>query len=351
MVKLLTHILLGLLALASLQTASSETIKVGVVANLSGELNAVGTDFVRAAQMAADDHNKKSEHKIELIVEDDAFSQAKGLSAIKKLLDVDGVQAIVNMTTPTINSAYNLLLQRNIPTAQLGLFELSDKVDNIFMLQGSYEPAIAKLAKFVSEQAGDEPTELYYFEDPSVLHYVKHFEQGFGKKLVKTALPTQLTDISSAVTKTIGQKTKHVVFGLMPDSGSEVIKKFKQLNYPVEFYSLWSLEIGQDTYISKLGKDSPSYLNTYFITTAESIDPVFMKRFEELHKSKIQSWAEGGYDCMKLIAESYNSDVKTWINNMQNFSGRGVGGPIKFDAAGIRVSDFKIMQIKDMLSK
>jgi ABC-type branched-subunit amino acid transport system substrate-binding protein len=328
--------------------ATAEPIKIGVVSILSGEMATLGTDFVRAIEIATEKHNKDSDVKFQLIVEDDAFSQSKGLSAVKKLLEVDKVQALINLSTPTINSSYQILTQKKIPVMQLGLFENAQQIDNIFMLQGKLEPAVMELAKFVSTKAQDEPTEIFYFEDPSVVYYIDLFKKEFTGNLSITAAGSEPSAFQSLVSKSIQKGTKHVIIALTPEPGSEIMKRFSLMKSFPQYYSLWSLEILNDKYFEKLGQ-AEQLLNTYYTNNFEAVDPEFIKVFKTKFGNAPQSMSEFGHDCLQVLAQTYSEDRNVWLEKIASYQGQGVSGLINFDNAGNRIAKVEIKQIKDIV--
>jgi len=85
--------------------APAETIKIGCVLELSGELAPMGAKMLNGARMAVDEINAAGGvlgKQVELLEEDGATDPDKGFDRVKKLVEIDGVQVIVGpMITPT----------------------------------------------------------------------------------------------------------------------------------------------------------------------------------------------------------------------------------------------------------
>jgi ABC-type branched-subunit amino acid transport system substrate-binding protein len=96
-----------------------ETIKIGCVLELSGELGSVGLTMLDAARLAVEDINADGGvlgKQVELIEEDGATDPAKGFDRVKKLVEIDGVQAIAGpMITPTSELAMAYAKEHEIP--------------------------------------------------------------------------------------------------------------------------------------------------------------------------------------------------------------------------------------------
>ncbi|MEK7586349.1 MAG: ABC transporter substrate-binding protein [Patescibacteria group bacterium] len=93
---------------------SSEPIKIGVVAPLTGGAAAYGVSLVKSIELAHNDlGNNKS--KYILVVEDDASNPAQAATAAQKLANVDKVQAIITVTSGTGNSVKPIATGAQIP--------------------------------------------------------------------------------------------------------------------------------------------------------------------------------------------------------------------------------------------
>lgn len=90
-----------MLAISS-QAASAETLKLGVLATLSGAGTAWGMSMQGAAELAAEDVNSKGglevagkKYKIEVVAYDDHYKAADALTAFNRLVFDDGVKYVV----------------------------------------------------------------------------------------------------------------------------------------------------------------------------------------------------------------------------------------------------------------
>lgn len=83
----------------------TDTIKIGIVLELSGELAPMGEKMLNGARMAVDEINAAGGvlgKDVELIEEDGGTDPDKGFDRVKKLVEINGVQVIVGpMITPT----------------------------------------------------------------------------------------------------------------------------------------------------------------------------------------------------------------------------------------------------------
>ena len=107
--KILIIVVTLLLAMSLILPTSScttdDTIKIGIVLELSGELAPMGEKMLDGARLAVDEINAAGGvigKEIQLIEEDGGTDPDKGFDRVKKLVEIDGVQVIVGpMITPT----------------------------------------------------------------------------------------------------------------------------------------------------------------------------------------------------------------------------------------------------------
>lgn len=104
MLLMLVVITVILTALSVLHKSSAvggkETIKIGYIVPLTGNVAFLGEGVKRAAELAVADLNKKdNKYNYELVFEDDAFTPAKTATAANKLINFDKVDAVVTVAS------------------------------------------------------------------------------------------------------------------------------------------------------------------------------------------------------------------------------------------------------------
>lgn len=102
--KHLAVLLACVLAVSMLVTArgGSNTIKIGMVMPITGQVATYGVQSVNAAKMFMEEINAAggiNGKKIELVVEDDEATPAKTTNAFKKMVSSDKVVALVGALT------------------------------------------------------------------------------------------------------------------------------------------------------------------------------------------------------------------------------------------------------------
>ena len=93
------------------QAARGNPYKIGLTYPLTGPLAQVTAEYIPAAQLAVDDVNRHGGvhgRPVQLDVEDTQATPQGGIAALRKLVEVDGVQAVMTIYT-------------NVATAQIPL--------------------------------------------------------------------------------------------------------------------------------------------------------------------------------------------------------------------------------------
>ncbi len=103
-----------IIVFAVFNKSESETIKIGIVAPLTGGASVYGTNLVMGAELALKDLAGKK-YKYELIIEDDNTNPATSASAAQKLINIDKVQAILSVTSGTGNAVKAIAAAAKVP--------------------------------------------------------------------------------------------------------------------------------------------------------------------------------------------------------------------------------------------
>lgn len=115
-------ILLGVgvvIAIAAWGTLSNQqstvpVIKIGVVAPLTGPGAAFGTSLVKAIELAQKDLGG-TKYRYEVVIEDDATNPASSASAAQKVIQIDGIKAIISATSGSGNAIAPIAEAAKIP--------------------------------------------------------------------------------------------------------------------------------------------------------------------------------------------------------------------------------------------
>ena len=307
------------------------TIKVGVIAPLTGQYGSLGESFKNAVIMAIGD-----DKKIQVIFEDDAFDAKRGLSAFQKLTTVDHVDLIINEGSPTLEAITPLVAQTHMPVIQIFESKAHAK-DSIFqMLPFSY-PLFSDLAKLASEHY--QRIALVYSGSNDVLAIdANYFKQGMGSlnALVNETKVMNSSDMRSEVTKILASNPDAVTdFFALEDS----IKFIKELNAQkgnkkIALLCDANTEFAINDYIKALGTTTfeGCFSTNLPNLTTESFRQTYNKEFN----ADPVIGADWGYDAVSIVKDLLNTPKDQWVSRIQAQSFDGASGHVSFDENGTR---------------
>lgn len=114
-----TLVMASAFAVPPLGAAAQQTpYKIGATYALTGPLAASSLVFLSGAQVSVDHLNRAggiNGHPVQLLVEDSQGTPGGGVAAMRKLVEVDGVQAIMSLWTNVVTAQIPLATQLQVP--------------------------------------------------------------------------------------------------------------------------------------------------------------------------------------------------------------------------------------------
>ena len=363
--------------LAALGTASCDTdrsLKLGVIAELTGDMPAVGASCRNAAQMAVEEVNAAGgleigaeRVKLKLVVEDNAGKADQSAVAAQKLITQDEVLAIVGPNASryaipaaeVAESAGTVLVtpwSTNPKTTVDGVTGKPKKYVFRACFVDPFQGGV--LARFALENLKAERAALLYdvasdYNKGIAEVFRESFERLGGKVVAYETYTTGDKDFSAQLTK-IKDARPQVVF--LPNYYSEVplqVQQAKRLGIDVPF-------IGSDSWGSdELLKLGGADMNGYFFSTHYSADNAapaakkFLQDYEATYGAKPDDVAALTYDAFGLLFGAIRTAVKAdrdavraALSTLAEY--RGVTGDLQFRAdSRDPVKSAVILQIRE----
>jgi branched-chain amino acid transport system substrate-binding protein len=320
-------LLTGLL-LVTCSGEKSNTIKIGVIAELTGDMPAVGESCKKAAQMAVKEINDAGglevgdkKYKVELFVEDNAGKAEQSASSAQKLITQQKVLAIVgpNATRYAIpaseiaESSKVILITPWSTNPKTTLDAKTDKPKSFVFRACFIDPFQGRVvAKFALENLKARKAAVLYDVasdyNKGIAEYFKTtFEQSGGQVVAFETYTTNDKDFSGQLTK-IKKAGPDVIF--LPNYYSEVplqIQQAKRLGITVPF--LGSDSWGSAELLKLCGKECDGY---YFSThyAADAATPVatkFIQAFQAKYNGLPDDVAALTYDAFGLLWQAIKS--------------------------------------------
>jgi len=349
-IKIIAGIVVLVIIFAYLGTKSvdrAQGFNLGFIGILSGDYASVGENVRNGVVLANEEYNKLNpDSKINLTIEDDGFSGAKGVSAYQKLIAVDKINALINTSTPTIDGIYTVASKTQLPIIQLGEQGMDPADDNVFGIFPSSIVSEYDYGVYLRNKGVKEMTIVYTNMD-AMIRFVDSFKKGFQGKTNDFLINTDEKDFRTHAVKVAALKPENIGFFIFPQQGSQFIKEFNKIskNKPQLFFDA-NFQSGYADYKRLLG--DLNILNGAIVGT---VDSTLSDSFKIAYKTRFGTepgfLSDMGYDAFNLLAKTYSSDQKKWLENIKTIKYDGVGGEVQFDETGNRKPKTKMMIIKN----
>src|SRR3989344_4066137 len=325
--------------------ANKGEIRIGMISILSGEYSVVGENFRNGALLAVEHYNAAHpDNPVTFIPEDDGFDSKKALSAYQKLTGIDRINALINVSTPSIGAIYDLVTKTDIPVIQGGEQPAEPTDDNVFQILPGNIEAERQLGVYLKAQGFSAPA-IVYTQNDAIIRFKNAVIEGYGGQVKEFPISATEKDYRTHVLKTPAANADVVVLLMFPEPGAlflqEYLKqqqKLPQLAFDANFQS------GFLDYQRILGN-----LNVLNGSIVSAIVTVVSALFKNDYKQRFQAdpgfMSDVGYDATNLLIETYSSDGAKWINNVKKASFKGVGGTVQFDSIGVRKPQVEMVRI------
>ncbi len=330
-------------------TKQPNTIDIGVISILSGEYASAGENFNKGLQLAAAQYKKNKEKNSELVinlhVEDDGFDAKKGLSAYQKLVSVNKVDALINVSTPTIGAIYDLAVKDGLPVIQFGVPVKAPQADNIFQITPSGEAAMTDFAKHLSASQKYQNAAIVYENTDIQNNFFKAFTKGYSGKY--TSYTVDKKNVRSIATNINAQKPDAVIFITNPETGALLVKDIRLLskNMPKLAFDA-QLQTGWNDYKRVLGNVSVLE-GALALYTQENKNQTFIESYKAMYNEEPGFLADYGYDSFNALVMGYNTSKNVWVSNIAKEKFSGATGAVSFDDVGVRVQPIQVNVVKN----
>lgn len=365
-----TYTLLSVLVLASVVLtscggagAASGSIKVAVLAPLSGPVPTFGVSTRDGALLAIEEWNAKGGvlgQKIEPVVADSQCTADPAVNAANKVIDQDGVHYIVG----------EVCSKASIPISEIaeskGVVQISPTSTNTSVTinpDGSTKDYVFRacfidpfqglvMAKFALKQGKKTAFIMFDKGNDYVLGLAEAFEKSFteggGTIVGKEAYTGQDTDFSAILTKVADSKAE-VLF--LPDYYNIV----NLVGAQAKERGVTAIMMGGDGWdsadLDAAAAEGGYFSNHYSAEDTRGIVVDFVSRYEDKYDAKPDALAALAYDATNLllaaIEKAGKDDPAVVKDALAALQYEAISGTITFDAQHNPIKAAVVMQVKD----
>lgn len=339
----------GLLVANGCKKKEAETIKIGAILPLTGDLASYGVDTRKALELAVEKLSKAggvNGKKVSLIIEDSQGSPKLAVTAFNKLVNVDKVIGILGPITSAEVLSVAPIANKNkivLITPSATSPDISKAGDYVFRTINDDTIESKAMARYVLEQLRIKNVGIIALEAAGTLSYANSFERFFinsaGIVKVKEIVSEEMREYRSPIMKILNQKVEAIyVSGYSKEIG-QIIKQIREVNNSVNMISYQSAE---DKRVVEIAGDTVN--GVYFSSTTLPSDILGPANTEFVREFTINFGKPPGvfaaeiYDGINILLNAIkhvSSDKTTLLAELKKLSNyMGASGIISFDENG-----------------
>lgn len=361
---MLKNRILAILVIVSLSFAlfsgcnKSDTIKIGAIQPISGQVAAYGTQTRDAIKMAIDEINANGGvlgKKLELVVEDDEANPEKTMNAFIKLTTKDKVIGFIGALT----SKCSLAITEDAQAKKVVMISPSSTNDTVtdagdYIFRACYKDSFQGqvTAQFAVETLGAKKAAILYditndYSKGLTQNFTEKFKALGGEIVVAESYSTGDKDFNAQLTK-IKAANPDVIF--IPDYYSTVSLIAKQVRNQGMTMPMIGAD-GWDEITNNAGDEVlDCYYSNHYSPDADDQDVItFVQKYKEKFNVTPNALAALGYDATYILAEAIeragSTDPAKVKEAMFETDRKFVTGNIKFDKDGNPVKSAVMLKI------
>jgi len=361
--KTKTKIVLGVVALGAIAfltalsslpetPAQKGEIKIGAVYTLTGIISDIGTALQEGSELAKEEINARggiNGKQIAIIYEDDPdYNPTKAVSAAQKLINVDGVSAVMDMAYTGLAAMRPIAEEKHVPI--IDVLDASDQIstfgDWIFG-SGIYDDGVgAQVAQFALSELGAKKAALLVGKDEYLQAVAGGFSQEFtqlgGTITVHEEFTVGATDFRTQLLKIIHSGAETIFVSHLGEGGL-IAKQATELGYTGTFLGSDPWSLGDVVKVAGATLDNRTYFGLWR-NFDEQTDR--QTAFIETYKKRYQKdpgdylfYISLGYDGVMTLAQAIKKSdgsgtgIQRALYSVKNL--QGLSGEITIDASGI----------------
>jgi len=341
---------LGLAGCGKKQEATSDVIKIGSVAPLTGPQTHIGKDNENGARLAVDEINAKGlelggkKVKLELLGEDDQAEPKTATIVAQKLVDAGVVAVIGHLNSGTTIPASKIYHDAGIP-------QISPSATAVAYTAQGYKTAYRVMANDAQQgkALGQFAVNKMGAKKIAIIDDRTAYGQGLADEFEKAARAVggevvareftndRATDFSAILTSIKGKTPDLIFFGGMDPQGGPMAKQMKSLGLTAKLLGGDGLQ--NVNFVKLAGSDAEGVVASSPGLPIDSMPggPEFRKRFEAKY-GVIQVYAPYAYDAVYALVDAMkragSAEPAKVLAELPKTDLQGVSGPVKFDAKG-----------------
>ncbi|MCP4581772.1 MAG: ABC transporter substrate-binding protein [candidate division Zixibacteria bacterium] len=343
-----------------------DVIKIGATLPLTGNSALWGQPTKEGIDLAIDIINNNggiNGTKIEVIYEDTQGIPSIGVTAIKKLINIDKVPAIIDNSNSSVTLAMAPIAESN-NTIQLvtgaSSPDIADAGEYIYRIWNSDALEGSFIAKYTIDSLKAKSAAILFVNNSYGKGLNKVFTNKFqllgGHITISESFDEGIADFRTSISKVLNTNPEVIYIVAYPNQGAPLIIQLKELGCSIPVVGAVALE--DSKFLEQAGQAANGliYPLPAEIDTSSDLYKDFKEAYMKKYDKQIQFLAAEGYDGAMIIALALEKvdtvsgqEIKRQLEIMTMY--RGVSGPIEFDENGEVNKPFGIREIENGQSK
>lgn len=327
---------------------NDEVIRIGIIAPLTGDFGAVGENFVNGIKTAEAVYEAETGNKIDLVIENDGGEATKGLTAFKKLTQVDKVNGLINTFTSTMDAIYDPSKELSYPVL-MGFMQANNVADDhVFQITLGNENVWNRYAGYLMKADFNKSNlVIVHSKDAAQESFATEFAKSYTGKTETLIASSEKGMLKSDAAKIAGMKPSAIIFFMTPENGAILTKellpfigKDTQLIYDIQIHT------GMNYYKDILG-DLNKINGAISIIPEGEPNTEFIAKYKEVIGKDPGFTSDFGYDALMTYLKAYDQSEEKWTKNLKKTNLDGASGQITFDHNGIVFPNLTIKVVEN----
>jgi len=303
-------------------------------------------------------HLTKGLPNVEVVFEDDQLQPAKGVAALRKLIDVDHVPAVIGAQGSSVTLAMAPIAQASkvvLISGASGSPKISSAGEYIFRTCPSDLLEGAIMAEFYLAHFAGKPMAIVYINNDYGQGLKKAFTDRLGAsapKILALAYNQGDVDFRTQLTR-IRQEGMRVVYLIGYEDMVNVYRQAKELGIVCQW--LGNNQLNDQSLIDKMGATADGTVfpgHKFMLEEIKKAQPEFYRRYLQLSKGvELDVFAAYGVEALQVIDFALSKgartgpEIKDVLSKLDEF--HGLNGDFHFDQNGDAVRSLSLYQIRN----
>lgn len=316
-----------------------EVVKVGAILPLSGQLAFLGNSELKGFELAVNEFNEESKDlKVELLTEDSKADPTEAVTALNKLINVDGSKIIFNSLSPTSSAIVPISSDKNVLTILVSVLSSSftKQSDLVFKFYPDVTHFAEKISDHLKKGSIEKVALLIYNIEPGEI-FIERFSSIYDGEIVGIErFNREDSEFRTQITKIKKTNPEAIIFIGYPTNDVFFLNQMVEMNFKIPII----LQLANYPSVNGGASESLKILEpvSVWYTFLEESNKEFVNNYKNSFNIEPDAEAAYSYDAMKILLEAVNvckEDLACIKNELKTKIWRGtVSETISFDDNG-----------------